>query len=73
MWGQVNDVLFGNGAQGDGMLNLTYNPGLIGEFPDGGDIKIYRSNIGLNNTGIYGASNTVQPPAYFTYTWLRTN
>lgn len=22
---------------------------------------------------IYGASNTVQPPAYFTYTWLRTN
>lgn len=21
---------------------------------------------------IYGASNTVQPPAYFTYTWLRT-
>lgn len=22
---------------------------------------------------IYGASNTVQPPAYFTYTWLRTD
>lgn len=22
---------------------------------------------------IYGASDTVQPPAYFTYTWLRTN
>lgn len=21
---------------------------------------------------IYGASDTVQPPAYFTYTWLRT-
>ena len=22
---------------------------------------------------IYGASTTVQPPAYFTYTWLRTD
>ena len=24
------------------------------------------------SNSIYGASNTVQPPAYFTYTWLRT-
>ena len=25
------------------------------------------------SNSIYGNSNTVQPPAYFTYTWLRTN
>lgn len=73
IFGQINDVLFGSGAQGDGMLKLTYNPVLLDEFPMGGDVRIYRSNIGWNNMGIYGASTTVQPPAYFTYTWLRTN
>lgn len=71
VFGQVNDVLFGDGAQGDGMLKLTYNPSLLDEFPIGGDMKIYRSNIGLNNIGIYGNSDTVQPPAYCMYIWRR--
>lgn len=35
----------------------------------GGSLAIDAS---LSNP-VYGASNTVQPPAYFTYTWLRTN
>lgn len=34
----------------------------------GGSLAIDAS---LSNP-VYGASNTVQPPAYFTYTWLRT-
>lgn len=71
VFGQINEILLGNGAQGDGMLKFTYNPGLFADFSNGSGIKIYRSNIGLNNTGIYGASNTVQPPAYCTYIWRR--
>lgn len=35
----------------------------------GGSLAIDAS---LSNP-VYGASNTVQPPAYFTYTWLRTD
>lgn len=35
----------------------------------GGSLAIDAS---LSNP-VYGASTTVQPPAYFTYTWLRTN
>lgn len=36
----------------------------------------YGGSVSIDASGsnpIYGASNTVQPPAYFTYTWLRTN
>lgn len=37
----------------------------------------YKSDVVFFNAyasnSIYGASNTVQPPAYFTYTWLRTD
>lgn len=36
---------------------------------ESGMIKIDASG----SNPIYGASTTVQPPAYFTYTWLRTN
>lgn len=72
VYGQINELLFGNGAQGEGMLKVTYNPALFANFSNGSGVTVYRSNIGLNNTGIYGASDTVQPPAYFTYTWLRT-
>lgn len=71
IFGQINEVLFGSGAQGDGMLKLTHNPVLLDEFPMGGDVRIYRSNIGWNNMGIYGASTTVQPPAYCMYIWRR--
>lgn len=37
----------------------------------------YKSDVVFFNASasnsIYGASNTAQPPAYFTYTWLRTD
>ena len=39
--------------------------------------NVYKSDVVFFNASasnsIYGASNTVQPPAYFTYTWLRTD
>lgn len=34
--------------------------------------KMLYFDVSRSNS-IYGNSNTVQPPAYFTYTWLRTN
>lgn len=71
IFGQVNEVLFGDGVQGSGMLKLTYDPVSFADFSNGSGIKIYRSNIGLNNTGIYGTSDTVQPPAYCMYIWRR--
>lgn len=71
VFGQINEILFGDGAQGSGMLKLTYNPVSFADFSNGSGIKIHRSNIGLNNTGIYGNSTTVQPPAYCTYIWRR--
>lgn len=52
------------GAEGDD-VPLSFQGGLIN--PD--KIIFDASNV----SSIYGASNTVQPPAYFTYTWLRTN
>ena len=71
VFGQINELLLGYGAQGSGMLKLTYNPISFADFSTGSGIKVYRSNIGLNNTGIYGASDTVQPPAYCMYIWRR--
>lgn len=36
--------------------------------------KLFILNFSASNSNsVYGASNTVQPPAYFTYTWLRTD
>lgn len=39
--------------------------------------NVYKSDVVFFNASasnsIYGASTTVQPPAYFTYTWLRTD
>lgn len=38
------------------------------------DVGSMAVNIDASKSSkIYGASNTVQPPAYFTYTWLRTD
>lgn len=52
------------GAEGDD-VPLSFQGGLI--KPD--KITFEASNV----SSIYGASTTVQPPAYFTYTWLRTD
>nr|DAV55206.1 MAG TPA: baseplate protein [Caudoviricetes sp.] len=39
--------------------------------------RVYKSDVTFfdasRSNPIYGASDTVQPPAYFTYTWLRTD
>ena len=51
------------GAEGDD-VPLSFQGGLIN--PD--KITFEASNV----SSIYGASTTVQPPAYFTYIWLRT-
>jgi hypothetical protein len=53
-----------SGAEGDD-VPLSFQGGLI--KPD--KITFEASNV----SSIYGASTTVQPPAYFTYTWLRTD
>ena len=71
VFGQVNDILLGDDAQGSGALKITFTPVLYGNLPNGSGKTIYRSNVGWNNTGIYGTSNTVQPPAYCLYIWRR--
>lgn len=49
----------------------TYNSVLSGVgIPSGGAPFGFDSS---RSNPIYGASDTVQPPAYFTYTWLRTD
>lgn len=65
---KITGAFYENGTTtGDGGYNsVTSNVGIpSGGAPFGFDAS--RSN------SIYGASNTVQPPAYFTYTWLRTD
>lgn len=49
---------------GDNLSSIS--PGVPARKADIMSIDASRSNP------IYGASDTVQPPAYFTYTWLRT-
>lgn len=71
VFGQINDILLGDDAQGSGALKLTFTPVLYGNLPNESGKTIYRSNIGWNNTDIYGTSNTVQPPAYCMYIWRR--
>ena len=39
-----------------------------------GDGRYIKADFDASRSNpIYGASNTVQPPAYFTYIWLRTD
>lgn len=65
---RITGAFYENGTTtGDNSYNsITSGVGIpSGGAPFGFDSS--RSNP------IYGASNTVQPPAYFTYTWLRTD
>lgn len=50
------------------MTNKTYREGTSTEY-----FLRYLSLDASRSSPIYGNSTTVQPPAYFTYTWLRTN
>ena len=71
IFGQINDVLLGDNAQGSGALKITYAPVSYGNLPTGSGKAVSRSNIGWNDMGIYGTSDTVQPPAYCMYIWRR--
>lgn len=65
---RITGAFYENGTTtgNNGYNSITTNVGIpSGCAPFGFDAS--RSNP------IYGASNTVQPPAYFTYIWLRTD
>ena len=66
--GAVSDNITSSGhTNGKGIaISYTYDNGAPAGAAGFG-LDASRSNP------IYGASNTVQPPAYFTYTWLRTD
>lgn len=78
IYSQINDVLFS--SENPFMIGDSLKP-LFAGVPNGyvsasGTSNVYRSNVQLKASlgkPIYGASDTVQPPAYFTYTWLRTD
>lgn len=64
--GAVSDITSSGHTNGKGIaISYTYDNGAPAGAAGFG-LDASRSNP------IYGASNTVQPPAYFTYTWLRT-
>lgn len=64
--GAVSDIASSGHTNGKGIaISYTYDNGAPAGAAGFG-LDASRSNP------IYGASNTVQPPAYFTYTWLRT-
>lgn len=78
IYSQINDVLF---SSSDPFMTGDSLKALFTGIPNGyvsasGTSNVYRSNVQLKaslGNSIYGTSNTVQPPAYFTYTWLRTD
>lgn len=78
IYSQLNDMLFSNSEPylAGNSLKPLFNGIANGYVSESGLSKVYRSNVQLKaslGNPIYGASTTVQPPAYFTYTWLRTN
>ena len=65
---EIIGAFYENGSTGN---DTNYNS--IGDSPHG--IPSGMAPFGFSasrSNPIYGASDTVQPPAYFTYTWLRT-
>lgn len=73
-----NEFVGGSITSGDGKLfahSIQTSNNLNNSMPETGNV--YKSDVVFFNASasnsIYGASTTVQPPAYFTYTWLRTD
>lgn len=73
-----NEFAGGSITGGDGKLfahSIQTSNNLNNSMTETGNA--YKSDVVFFNASasnsIYGASNTVQPPAYFTYTWLRTD
>lgn len=72
-----NEIVGGSITSGDGKLfahSIQTSNNLNNSMTETGNT--YKSDVVFFNASasnsIYGASTTVQPPAYFTYTWLRT-
>lgn len=73
-----NEFVGGSITSGDGKLfahSIQTSNNLNNSMTETGNA--YKSDVVFFNASasnsIYGASTTVQPPAYFTYTWLRTD
>ena len=73
-----NEFVGGSITGGDGKLfahSIQTSNNIHNSMTETGNA--YKSDVVFFNASasnsIYGASNTVQPPAYFTYTWLRTD
>lgn len=73
-----NEFVGGSITGGDGKLfahSFQTSNNLNNSMTETGNA--YKSDVVFFNASasnsIYGASTTVQPPAYFTYTWLRTD
>lgn len=73
-----NEFVGGSITGGDGKLfahSIQTSNNLNNSMTETGNV--YKSDVVFFNASasnsIYGASTTVQPPAYFTYTWLRTD
>lgn len=73
-----NELVGGSITSGDGKLfahSIQTSNYLNNSMTETGNA--YKSDVVFFNASasnsIYGASTTVQPPAYFTYTWLRTD
>lgn len=73
-----NEFAGGSITSGDGKLfahSIQTSNNLNNSMTETGNA--YKSDVVFFNASasnsIYGASTTVQPPAYFTYTWLRTD
>lgn len=73
IYGQLNGVLFSSDKpNASGILSVTLANGyILTKGSSSGNVSIYANNIRTDGSPIYGASNTVQPPAYCTYIWRR--
>lgn len=76
IYSQLNDMLFSNSEpySAGNSLKPLFNGIANGYVSESGLSKVYRSNVQLKaslGNPIYGASTTVQPPAYCLYLWHR--
>lgn len=73
IYGQLNGVLFSSDKpNASGILSATLANGyILTKGSSSGDVSIYANNIHTGGSPIYGASTTVQPPAYCMYIWRR--
>lgn len=73
IYGQINGVLFSSDQPtASGLFSVSLASGwTFTKGSSSGDVSIYANNIRTASNPLYGASNTVQPPAYCMYIWRR--